>query len=70
MNVPLTPIRRDTVVVESGGHVVLRYRADNPGTWYVASTSCNDIMLMVGFLQDLPLSYGMARAFRTRGDDD
>jgi len=35
MNLPLSPIRRDTVVVESGGHVVLRFRADNPGTWYV-----------------------------------
>ncbi|KAJ3310557.1 ferroxidase fet3, partial [Blyttiomyces sp. JEL0837] len=27
------PIRRDTVVVPGGGYVVLRFVADNPGTW-------------------------------------
>eukprot|EP01117_Protostelium_nocturnum_P004626 TRINITY_DN1679_c0_g1_i2.p1 TRINITY_DN1679_c0_g1~~TRINITY_DN1679_c0_g1_i2.p1 ORF type:complete len:601 (-),score=176.54 TRINITY_DN1679_c0_g1_i2:31-1833(-) len=27
------PVRRDVVMVPSGGNVVLRFKADNPGTW-------------------------------------
>jgi iron transport multicopper oxidase len=30
-DLPQTPIRRDTVLVEAGGYVVIRFRADNPG---------------------------------------
>ncbi|KAJ5609385.1 Multicopper oxidase type 2 [Penicillium herquei] len=32
-NVSSTPIRRDTIMVQDHGHVVLRFRADNPGVW-------------------------------------
>ncbi|KAK3061818.1 hypothetical protein LTS18_005371 [Coniosporium uncinatum] len=28
-----TPMRRDTVLVKPDGHVVLRFKADNPGVW-------------------------------------
>lgn len=31
---PERPMVRDTVVLEPSGHVVLRFRADNPGVWY------------------------------------
>ena len=27
------PMRRDTFMVKSNGHIVLRFRADNPGVW-------------------------------------
>ncbi|OQV07036.1 hypothetical protein CLAIMM_11529 [Cladophialophora immunda] len=30
---PRTPIRRDTLLLENGGFMVLRFRADNPGVW-------------------------------------
>jgi iron transport multicopper oxidase len=30
---PTTPMKRDTVLVRPNGHVVLRFRADNPGVW-------------------------------------
>ncbi|KAH3903229.1 ferroxidase FET5 SCDLUD_000850 [Saccharomycodes ludwigii] len=33
MEYPMTPMKRDTVIVEGNGHVVLRFRADNPGVW-------------------------------------
>ncbi|KAJ5832021.1 CAZyme family AA1 [Penicillium riverlandense] len=32
-NVSETPIRRDTIMVQNHGHVVIRFRADNPGVW-------------------------------------
>lgn len=32
-NVSQTPVRRDTIMVQNHGHVVLRFRADNPGVW-------------------------------------
>ncbi|KAJ5958183.1 Multicopper oxidase type 2 [Penicillium vulpinum] len=32
-NVSTTPIRRDTIMVQNHGHVVIRFRADNPGVW-------------------------------------
>lgn len=32
-NFPETPMRRDTMLVRPNGHLVLRYRADNPGVW-------------------------------------
>ena len=28
---PSTPMRRDTVLVRPNGHIVLRFRSDNPG---------------------------------------
>ncbi|KAI1671050.1 Iron transport multicopper oxidase FET3 [Pyrenophora tritici-repentis] len=28
-----TPMRRDTILVHPNGHVVLRFRSDNPGVW-------------------------------------
>ncbi|KAL1800988.1 hypothetical protein ACET3X_001330 [Alternaria dauci] len=28
-----TPMRRDTVLVRPNGHIVLRFRSDNPGVW-------------------------------------
>lgn len=31
IDVPKTPMRRDTIQVHSGGYVVLRFKADNPG---------------------------------------
>ncbi|XP_076442624.1 uncharacterized protein LOC143281319 [Babylonia areolata] len=31
----LNPIRKDTIIVPTGGYVVLRLRADNPGMWFV-----------------------------------
>jgi iron transport multicopper oxidase len=30
---PATPMKRDTVLVRPNGHIVLRFRADNPGVW-------------------------------------
>ncbi|ETN46362.1 uncharacterized protein HMPREF1541_00546 [Cyphellophora europaea CBS 101466] len=30
---PTTPMRRDTVLIRPNGHMVLRFRADNPGVW-------------------------------------
>lgn len=33
MEYPDTPILRDTVILEPNGHVVLRFKADNPGVW-------------------------------------
>lgn len=33
MPYPETPILRDTVILEPNGHVVLRFKADNPGVW-------------------------------------
>lgn len=33
MPFPSTPLIRDTVVLESNGHIVLRFKADNPGVW-------------------------------------
>ena len=32
-NVSDTPMRRDTLMVQNGGHAVIRFRADNPGVW-------------------------------------
>ena len=32
-NVSSTPMRRDTLMVQNGGHAVIRFRADNPGIW-------------------------------------
>ncbi|KAI4147817.1 MAG: hypothetical protein LQ340_005362 [Diploschistes diacapsis] len=32
-NVSATPMRRDTLMVQNGGHAVIRFRADNPGVW-------------------------------------
>ena len=29
------PMRRDTVLVESGASVTLRFVADNPGVWFM-----------------------------------
>ncbi|CCD25949.2 ferroxidase FET5 NDAI_0G01730 [Naumovozyma dairenensis CBS 421] len=34
MPIPEIPMIRDTVVLEPNGHVVLRFKADNPGVWY------------------------------------
>lgn len=34
MDYPEFPAIRDTVVLEPNGHVVLRFKADNPGVWY------------------------------------
>lgn len=31
--IPKSPMRRDTVVVEPNGNLVLRFRSDNPGVW-------------------------------------
>ena len=33
MEYPDTPILRDTVILEPNGHVVIRFKADNPGVW-------------------------------------
>jgi iron transport multicopper oxidase len=30
---PSTPMKRDTILVRPNGHIVLRFRADNPGVW-------------------------------------
>jgi iron transport multicopper oxidase len=30
---PATPMKRDTILVRPNGHIVLRFRADNPGVW-------------------------------------
>lgn len=30
---PEVPMRRDTLIVEGNGHMVLRFKADNPGVW-------------------------------------
>lgn len=32
-NYPATPMRRDTFVLYPDGHIVLRFKADNPGVW-------------------------------------
>ncbi|KAF2497204.1 iron transport multicopper oxidase FET3 precursor [Lophium mytilinum] len=32
-DMPKTPMRRDTILVRPDGHIVLRFRADNPGVW-------------------------------------
>ncbi|KAL3467182.1 Cupredoxin [Aspergillus heterothallicus] len=36
-NHPLSPVRRDTIMVNGGGSVVLRFKADNPGVWLLES---------------------------------
>jgi len=28
-----TPMRRDTILVRPDGHIILRFKADNPGVW-------------------------------------
>ena len=33
VTLPATPMRRDTWVVRPNGHIVMRFRADNPGVW-------------------------------------
>ena len=33
INKQTNPARRDTVIIPGGGHVVIRFRADNPGVW-------------------------------------
>lgn len=33
MKFPETPVFRDTVILEPNGHVVVRFKADNPGVW-------------------------------------
>ena len=30
---PTNPLRRDTQLVQPGGHLVVQYEADNPGVW-------------------------------------
>lgn len=30
---PINPMRRDTVIIPSNGHLVMRIRTDNPGVW-------------------------------------
>lgn len=30
---PATPMRRDTLMVRPNGHLVIRFKADNPGVW-------------------------------------
>jgi iron transport multicopper oxidase len=37
MNLTFTdnPLRRDTILVNPGGFIILRFRADNPGVWFV-----------------------------------
>ncbi|KAH0847417.1 hypothetical protein AYO21_11152 [Fonsecaea monophora] len=30
---PRVPMKRDTILVRPNGHIVLRYRSDNPGVW-------------------------------------
>ena len=27
------PVKRDTIMVQNGGHMIIRFRADNPGVW-------------------------------------
>src|SRR5947209_1547522 len=34
VDMPQTPMRRDTVLVHPGGNVVLRFRADNPDMFF------------------------------------
>lgn len=34
MDFPQYPVVRDTVLLEPNGHVVLRFKADNPGVWF------------------------------------
>ena len=38
-NVPgielLKPVRKDTIIVPSGGYVITRIKADNPGVWFL-----------------------------------
>ncbi|GCF01582.1 ferroxidase fet3 [Zygosaccharomyces mellis] len=34
MDFPLHPVTRDTVLLEPNGHLVLRFKANNPGIWY------------------------------------
>lgn len=34
MDYPDFPMMRDTVLLEPNGHVVLRFKADNPGVWF------------------------------------
>ncbi|CAR28376.1 ZYRO0F02574p [Zygosaccharomyces rouxii] len=34
MNFPSHPVTRDTILLEPNGHVVLRFKANNPGIWY------------------------------------
>jgi iron transport multicopper oxidase len=33
VDMPASPMRRDTVLVRPDGHIVLRFKADNPGVW-------------------------------------
>ena len=36
--IPDNPVRRDVVVVNSFGFVIVAFRADNPGVWFLSSS--------------------------------
>ena len=40
-NLPATPIRRDTVMVQNEGYAVVRFRADNPGLYIRTEFNCS-----------------------------
>jgi iron transport multicopper oxidase len=35
MSMPSVPVRRDTWMIAPNGYTVIRFRADNPGTWFL-----------------------------------
>jgi iron transport multicopper oxidase len=35
--IPENPVRRDVIVVKNFGFVILAFRADNPGVWFLYS---------------------------------
>lgn len=69
-DLPRTPIRRDTLVVNPGGSIVVRFRANNPGSFppigilpaWCETLTCEFIRSLA-----IPLPHGMACPCRTYG---
>lgn len=65
---PTVPIRRDTIVVNPGGSLVLRFKADNPGGNSLFSQSILSLISqLVARCVAFPLSHGMACSFWLSG---
>lgn len=68
------PMRRDTVIVPAYGHLVLRFKTDNPGIW---AFHCHIVSLLLGTQRDAAdLSKGVAHGdwasddlYRSAGSD-
>jgi len=80
---PSTPMRRDTVLVRPNGHIVLRFRSDNPGKHSFPRTKTNIPTTTLSMRNPilpptdipprrlaLPLPHRMARSLRANRHND